>query len=629
MIQAQLADGRVLEFPDGTDPAVIQRAVQKMIGGAQQQPKNAFEAALAQTGGPQVNPDIMAVGSGDDRMRGVGEAGVSMLTGAVAEPVAGVAGLASLPFQGAEGAAQTVEGVRESMTFQPSQAGQETLQQVGEFVAPVVEPVTSAIDAAADWVLDVTGSPAAATVVKTAPAAIAEFVGLRGLQSLRTGTRLLDDAGRPTRALDRILDKQGLVYDNLTPEAKQAIPEFATPKALPSPKSERGAAGELALIEQIKSGGRDDALAGLKVTGNRLEVDKFGQEAVKQGFDPGFVQAVKTANPETRAQMARMTDIMERITKNRSLAVQGLRPTNIVGESVLERVKFIRETANDARQRLNNIARNELPGARIDTRPIVDRLGGALDNLNIRVEFENGVPKPIYKGSQISKDRTSQRIINDLIDLMSEGGVPDAARFHSLKRQLDTMIDFRKKSAGGLTDAGKGVLKDIRAALNESLRAANPRYAEVNDILSQSLTALDDFNKASGPSIDIFGEGADKAVGTNLRSLMSNRQTRVNLDNALNQLDETASSLGGQFRTDYKDLSMFANGLEDRFGAVAQTSLKGEQESALRFAQQATTQGPRAAATEAAFGAARGAADKLRGVNDFNAFQSMKDLLKR
>ena len=31
-IQAQLADGRTLEFPDGTDPLVIQSTVKRMIG---------------------------------------------------------------------------------------------------------------------------------------------------------------------------------------------------------------------------------------------------------------------------------------------------------------------------------------------------------------------------------------------------------------------------------------------------------------------------------------------------------------------------------------------------------------------------------------------------------------------
>jgi hypothetical protein len=47
-IQAQLADGRILEFPDGTDPAVIQATVKKMVAAASP-PKEGIMAAL--TGG--------------------------------------------------------------------------------------------------------------------------------------------------------------------------------------------------------------------------------------------------------------------------------------------------------------------------------------------------------------------------------------------------------------------------------------------------------------------------------------------------------------------------------------------------------------------------------------------------
>ena len=39
-MKAELADGRVLEFPDGTDPAVIQRTVKKMMGAPQPQDQN-------------------------------------------------------------------------------------------------------------------------------------------------------------------------------------------------------------------------------------------------------------------------------------------------------------------------------------------------------------------------------------------------------------------------------------------------------------------------------------------------------------------------------------------------------------------------------------------------------------
>ena len=38
-IEAQLADGRILEFPDGTDPAVIQSTVKRLVTGSKAAPK--------------------------------------------------------------------------------------------------------------------------------------------------------------------------------------------------------------------------------------------------------------------------------------------------------------------------------------------------------------------------------------------------------------------------------------------------------------------------------------------------------------------------------------------------------------------------------------------------------------
>ena len=49
-IQAQLADGRVLEFPDGTNPAVIQATVKKMIAGQAPAPQRAQPKASGFSG---------------------------------------------------------------------------------------------------------------------------------------------------------------------------------------------------------------------------------------------------------------------------------------------------------------------------------------------------------------------------------------------------------------------------------------------------------------------------------------------------------------------------------------------------------------------------------------------------
>ena len=77
-----------------------------------------------------------------EQIQGAGEAGLSMLSGAVAAPVAVVGGLGAAAVQqlmGRDSNAQRTAGqIAEAITYQPgSAAGQEQLQAVGEALAPL------------------------------------------------------------------------------------------------------------------------------------------------------------------------------------------------------------------------------------------------------------------------------------------------------------------------------------------------------------------------------------------------------------------------------------------------------------------------------------------------------------
>ncbi len=510
-------------------------------------------------------------------------------------------------------------GLDMMMRGNPSQAG-ETISQTSDVLDKGVGAV------AGDFVFDITGSPGLATTAYTSPDILMTALGLSSLRGVRTGTQLLDEAGNPTKELTAALDRHGIVFENLTDEAKAAIPEYASPKLLPSPKSETLNAAEETAKAQLKSGGRDDSLATLRLENDTLKTDKLGEEAIKQGFKPGFVQAVKTANAETKDVMLKMLKKMQRIQGNSRLALD-FRPSDHIGEALVKRITFIRDKADSARLELNHIAETQLRGKPLDPRPVEDQFRKTLADLDVTlVDGPRGIPKAEYKGSMISKDKTSQKIINDAIDLLSEGGTPDALRFHKLKRQLDTMIDFRKKSKDGLTDAGRNVLKDLRKSLNTALRTSNTRYAEVNDTLSQSLDAFESMQKAVGPSIDIFGYSSRASLGQDMRGLMSNRKTRVKLDDAVNQMDDTARNLGGGFKEDIKDLALFAHSLDNRFGAVAESGIKAEITAGV---ETAIKQGPTAAVMDYGTGKLVGGLEKLRGINDLKAFQSIEDILKR
>jgi len=620
----------------------LQAEMARRQGGQQQpttaqhpQPKNdrlaQLQAEAAKRGVPAARPTVqLPKQSEEQNLMGtnVDETLLTMASGAIAEPIAGLAGLAQTlnPFAEPGAGAQAVQATREALTFQPkTQEGQQTLENVAGVVEPVGKAISATENAMGDFAFDLTGSPELATLAKSTPTILMELLGLRALGGLKRGTKLIDDVGDATPALRNALKKQGLEFENLSAQARSVIPNKIEGSILPVKESVKGST-EQALIQQLKSGASDNSLAGLRIVNDKIVPDAAALSAIKQGFREGTVQNIKVATEATKDKMRMMLSDMRRIKANEKLE-SVLRPSNRVGDSVIDRLDLVRRRANEARTELNDIAPNVLKGKKIDPKPIIDTLERSLDNLDVRlVEGANGVPIPDFVGSIISKNKPAQRAIKDAIDLLAEGGVPDALRFHKLKRQFDDMIDFKKKGSQGLSKAGEGVLRDLRSALNNSVREISPEYARVNDIISSSLDMFDNLQKSAGTSIDLFGQGGGKALGTRLRSLMSNQQNRINLENSIGELDTIAKRLGGNFNDDVADLARFANVLDDRFGATARTSFRGDIEAAN---MQTLKDGVPRTLFEAGSKAAEKGFEKLRGVNDFNAFNAMDELLKR
>lgn len=188
MIQAQLDDGRILEFPDGTDTMVIQSAVKKLLGLNQLRQQS------------DINQDItMAIARGDNAARDsliqelrdaeavqgknalqVLEPAATVVSGAIAEPIAGLAGIAQAinPFADKFAGAEAVKATRDALTFRPkTQIGQQGLQSVAETLQPVGDAFSAAENFLGDKALDTTGSPALAAAAKTIPTAITEAIG--------------------------------------------------------------------------------------------------------------------------------------------------------------------------------------------------------------------------------------------------------------------------------------------------------------------------------------------------------------------------------------------------------------------------------------------------------------------
>ena len=260
-ITANLADGRVLNFPDGTDPAVIQATVKRMI-----QPEAQQEVAQPQQQAPSFGQQLEGVGENID----------SLVGGAILEPIAGLAGLAQTlnPFADEGAGARAVKAVKGFAPKPKTEQGQAQQKAIGETLKPVGEALQSSERFLGDSALEITGSPALAAVAHTLPTAALELLGLGASKKLtkvkvpsdkfikktlidsapdtnkiknasRAIFKELDESGvsiqqtalkRLETNLDAIAKKQG-IRERVTPEAFGAIAEVKKDIALGKPLS--------------------------------------------------------------------------------------------------------------------------------------------------------------------------------------------------------------------------------------------------------------------------------------------------------------------------------------------------------------------------------------------------------
>lgn len=471
------------------------------------------------------------------------------------------------------------------------------------------------------------GVPIAAAAGAALQPAASRFV-----QLAKGNRQLVGSDGLPTKAFESALKRRGLDYGQIIDDV-EGVNLTGSPRRVVDEIIKR----------QIRQGRTGNALARVRVSGGRVVEDPLGIQAIDQGWAADSVSLAKAANRSTKNAMRRALNMQRRINADPN-RVLDFRPTDVAGDEVVRRVHYVRGQANDLRRELNRVAAKDLgrpligPGdprlsqLQVDPDPVARAFIDQLDALNVPEEritqyinsVRAGQPVNIdFSRTLIARDRTSQRVIQDVADMLSEVDNTTGLTAHDLKRALDSMIDYRRQSSEGLSDAGKRVARGVRRALNQSIRRVSPRYADINDQLSDAIESLGDIQQAVGRTIDVFDEGAEQAVGTKLKTLLSNQQGRVNLNNALNQLDDTAQALGGRFDVDYKRLMRFTNTLDDRFKTSAETSFKGQQEAAIAGAER-LRQAPVTTTLQKAEEAIR-----KRRQNDTKAFNAMTRILNR
>jgi hypothetical protein len=530
------------------------------------------------------------------------EPAAAIATGIPAEIAAGWSGLISAPFTGTKEAAENVEETRRALTYQPkTRAGQEALAKLGEYFETGVQALRYPLSGIAG---------------------LTELATGQGIEQAAETVRGVQERGLGETAGLRTLEETG------SPEAAAAVETAikGAPAVLPIAKMfKTRSAMKAKIADQIMKGETDKSLAKYMLKGQKsVKIDPIAKETIKQGFDEGVVAAVKGASINDKAKMLKMVNILKKGKENALYAMKN-RPTDVAGNSLLERVNHIKKINRDAGMRLDSVAKS-LKGKSIDSKTPINNFIQNLDDMGIQLSDDL---KPVFVGSDIEQLAGPQAAIKNIIKRLKSGkrGVmPDAYDLHRLKKYIDENVTYGK-GGEGLKGKTENVLKQLRRDIDSTLDANFSKYDKVNTTYSDTINALDSLQNVAGKKMDLFGPNADKAVGTLLRRMMSNAQSRVNLIDSVDDIERISRKYGGKFKDDISTQMLFADELDTVFGPTARTSLAGETVKGIRRGAEVATGQKTAMGAVLETGAA--GMEKLRGINEANALKSISDLLVR
>jgi len=367
-------------------------------------------------------------------------------------------------------------------------------------------------------------------------------------------------------------------------------------------------------------------LVNVRLSGTQVVPDNEAASAIKQGWKDGTVASIKAATDKDRNAMTKMLNVFKMGEKSDKFRAMN-RPADILGDTVQTRVDFLANANQQAGKAIDRIANTRLRGQTVNYDSAINSFLDELGAMGVKVELDqNGVAKAILQGSDIQGDKAAQRILNTVLERLSTAKAPDAYGVHTAKRFIDTQVNYGKKNlANPLTAQAERALKNLRRNLNQSLGEKFPVYKAANEKYDDTITALDDLQRAAGTQIDFDSPNANKALGTAMRKLTSNYGTRANLIDSLDQANQVASKYGMKLDDDIVNQLIFVNELDRMFGAAADTSLKGQMSQALETGVDIARGGAARRAIELLAEKAEG----LRGINKENAIKAMEEILKR
>ena len=330
----------------------------------------------------------------------------------------------------------------------------------------------------------------------------------------------------------------------------------------------------------------------------------------------GTVAVIENMSPASKRVLNRQLD---NISKGRREPLFGdaNRPSNTLGESILDRAIAIDKVNTRAGKTIGNTAES-LKDVNVNiSQPKVDFVN-SLNELGVTfTRGDDGWVTPDFSRSKFVGG--SQKDMSVLInDLMNDN--PGFQKAHRLKQTIRDNVNFDKGGTGQIKGASERLLKDLSRGIDEVLDSTSPKYKKANESFAKTIKLKNDFDKLMGKEIDLNDRAAASSIlGNKAMRVDSNAPSGV----VINKLFTDADSVLGDFKIKFKDdipsLRHITNKLNDAFKIAPPNSLKGNIISGGLDVAEAATGNPLAAARLAAKAAKKDAPDFNKKMRAFKS----------
>jgi len=307
---------------------------------------------------------------------------------------------------------------------------------------------------------------------------------------------------------------------------------------------------------------------GIDIKGINKEVFNAG---VRQGLEIDDVYNLSKLSKKDAEIGLEVLDAAKKFTVDKT----GKVPDDIIGENIANKLKPVANIIKEVGKGVDDAAKSLKGKVNTNRQELVNTFD------NILAEYDiTGFPgnwnfqDSRFRLSPTLQNKLSSTLDNAYVEIKGTELADDYV-LHTLKKAIDDVVDYGKRSTEGLSVNAENLLKSIRRSIDVELDKSYPSYSAINEKFSQLMDFKDDIQGLL--KIDIFDIKTGKTKNA-IRGAFSNRNTNTELRDFFLNLDDNLKSIGVKITEDESIARQFLFNelIEKILGKQTITSLQAE-----------------------------------------------------